>query len=118
MAVFFTRRGLAEPPSSIVEVTITGTGHSSYACVEIDGTTYTSAASGIEVVAGDVIAFTVYGYNTQNIGTVTIDGTEVYSVGSKRQGTYEWTVPEDISAVSITLAYTNGRLGTITVTTS
>lgn len=116
--VFFRRRPLV---SNKVLVTITGSGNSSYCYATINGTTYTAAATDIEVQKGDAITFGVYGRSITYKGKVTIDGTAVLSVTSMETKTYEWTVPGGVKAISITMSYTstiNRRCGTITVTTS
>lgn len=87
--------------------------------VTIDGTKYSSAAGGIEVMAGDVITFGIRGYSTKYVGEVTIDGVSVATSTDKNVTTYEWTVPEGISEIAIAFSYTSEPgYGTITVTTS
>ena len=100
-----------------IAVTISGSG-SSYASTTINGTKYSSAASGIEVLPGDVITFTVSGDGPTSPGTVKIDGNTVLSTSS-RNGKYEWAVPDGITNIAITLSY-NSRsdVGSVTVTTS
>lgn len=118
--VMFRRRTRVES-NGPVAVTITGTGDSSNCYATINGTKYTSAASGIEVVAGDVITFAVYGYSNTMKGIITIDGTQVVSVTRRKTETYDWTVPEGIETISISLSYINlgtARRGQITVTTA
>lgn len=119
MSVFFTRRG--EPHSKAALVTITGTGSATYCYVTINGTKYSSATSNLEVFAGDVITFGVYGYSSTYYGQVQIDGTQSLKVTNRTIQTYSWTVPKKISAISIALSYTSTstrRNGRITVTTS
>ncbi len=101
-----------------VAVTITGTGVDPYAYVVINGTAYTSATSGIEVHAKDVITLAVRGYTTAYAGTVTIDGAVV--VNTVEYKAYEWTVPTGIKSITIKLEYeatSYYAYGTITVAT-
>ena len=108
-----------EPPvvQGPIAVTITGAGLSDWVYVTVGGVKYTAAASGIEVMPGDVITFSV----TQGSsgGYVTIDGTKAFTVTAS--GTlqhYEWTVPDGISEISIALTAVGSWGGYITVTTS
>ena len=113
MSVFFTRRGKAAQAGPVL-VTITGTGSSTNAYTTINGNVYTSAASGVEVIQGDVISFYIKGSG----GSVTIDG-ETVATGGMFAKTYDWTVPEGIQEVVIVLTLTgSGSIGSITVTTS
>ena len=121
MAVILSRfMGKISPSSNGVEVTITGTGGEEGCYVSINGTSYTSAATGIEVMSGDVIIFGMSGSLT-NQGVVRIDGNVVLSVGNSEyitHDTYKWVVPDRIASVSIDLyaePYYGG--GSITVTT-
>ena len=120
MAVFASR--VVQVPSvgpTLVAVSITGTGSSWFSCAIINGTTYESAASGIEVLTGDVITFGVAGANSGSLlGKVTIDGVIVASSSNGDQSTYEWTVPNGITQITIALTYNSIGYGTITVTTS
>lgn len=117
--VFFRRRpkvSTAKP----VAVTITGTGNSTRCYTTINGTTYTAAANGIEVMAGDAIAF-CYWSSYFATGTLTIDGITIGTATANKAATYDWTVPNGITKISITLAYANigsNIAGNITVTTS
>lgn len=122
MAVFVTGTCLPNRP---IIVTVTGTGGSATGkgrCLAvINGMTYTYEASGIEVFPSDIITFSVYGGSgEQNAGTVTINGTKVFSVIGAKTGDYEWTVPDNITAITINLSVvaTAGTCGRITVTTS
>lgn len=117
MAVFMSRT--FEPPEFVVAVTITGTGGMGYAEVTIDGTRYTSAATGIEVEKGDVITFGIEGYSGSYPATLTIDGTQV-AKSTGTSVTYEYTVPGGISEITIALYKNTGSIqyGTITVTTT
>lgn len=106
--------------TSLVEVTITGTGDTPGCYATINQTTYTSEITGIEVMPGDVIIFGIGGILTQP-GTLEIDGDVVLSVGDSQYGTYEtyeWVVPDRITSVSIKL-FSDPYFGTgsITVTT-
>lgn len=111
-----------------VAVTIkmnTTTANGQYCYATINGTKYSTAATGIEVFAGDVITFGCRGVVTnvaQVFGYIRIDGTAV--AGSSPNGaakTYDWVVPDGITAINISLAYivnAFGQIGTVTVTTS
>ena len=118
MSVFYMKRGPAPSYITIVPVTITGTGNASYCYAMVGGAQYTAAATGIEVVAGDVITFGVYAYSSLFPGSVTVDGTKVLSATSKGTTTYEWTIPDGISAIAISLAVGQRNAGTITVNTA
>ena len=120
MSVFFTRRGKAEGLGpTLVEVSITGSGNEYFGFVNIHGTTYTSAANGIEVVTGDIIAFTVAGAGPGAAeGKVVIDGVQVVSSTNGNQASYEWEVPTGITRVDIALSYLSIGAGVITVTTA
>ena len=114
-------------PKSAAAVTITGSGiGTSYAgsveccSATIAGTKYTDATT-LAVMLGDVITFSVKGYSSSRKGTLIIDGTEVLSVTTNTTTTYSWTVPNNVSTVTIVLATggsTTQRIGTITVTTT
>ena len=120
MSVFASR--VVQVPSvgpTLVDISITGTGNESFGFVNIHGTTYTSAASGIEVLTGDVITFTVAGFGSGAAeGKVVIDGEKVVSSTNGNQASYKWEVPAGITKVDIVM--TNAALGAvvITVTTS
>lgn len=109
-----------------IPVTITGSGAATYCQVVINGQTYTSAASGIEVSAGDVITFTVYSAQKSTPGKVIINGEVVASVTGTAAGngiTHEWTVPKGCASISIQLYIAKGSLNrklytTATVTTT
>lgn len=115
MAVFFLRRSKG---AGAVAVTITGSGSSTYCYVIINGTTYTEAAEGIEVRAGDTIQYYVSKNSGAATTSVTIDGVEMW--GNESWGNPKsWTVPKGISQIAITLnvSYIVAR-GKITITTS
>lgn len=102
-------------------VTITGTGNATYCYATINGTKYSSAASNIEVMPGDVITFGVYGRSSSYYGRVTIDGAQVLNVTNQTTQTYNWTVPDGVKTISIAMSYTSSssqRNGRITVTTT
>ena len=106
---------------SVIPVTITGTGSSSYCYAIINGTTYTSATSGIEVSAGDVITFKVYSAQKSTPGKVIINGDVVASVTGTVAGngiTHEWTVPEGCASISIQLYIAKGSLSRVLYTTA
>lgn len=119
MAVVLSRFMGKILPSS-VEVTITGTGDKDDCYATINGTSYTSAATGIEVMPRDVIIFGMGG-SQMNQGVVRIDGNVVFSVGNSEyitHDTYNWVVPDRIASVSIDLYTEPGYAGgSITVTT-
>jgi hypothetical protein len=102
-----------------IPVTITGSGKASYSSAIINGKTYTSATSGIEVLPGDVITFEIWGSSTSAKGYVRVDGTQVYVTLNGDQ-TYDWTVPEGCKSIKIALFYvsTSPKYGTVTVTTT
>lgn len=115
---FFKRRPLA---NTKVIVEIIGTGDSAYCYATIGGTKYYAAASGIEVLPGDVITFAVYGASTTYYGAVTVDGTQVAKSTNKKMATYELTVPEGVDRINIAITFNSSswsRNGRITVTTS
>lgn len=112
--------------SASIPVTITGTGKSSRCSAEIDGTEYIAATSGIEVVPGDVITFTIYstGFGAGMLkvatGVAALNGVyETIDSTSKGKKTYDWTVPE-CDVIDIKLDYSaisNGiYTGSVTVT--
>lgn len=126
--VFFRRRPKVAAVRP-VSVTITGTGNSSNCYVTINGTTYSAAASGIEVLAGDVITFGVKtGSNASENAAITIDTQTVATATKNQRATYSYTVPEDVSEISITLTLSvnssaggsmqSQKAGLITVTTA
>lgn len=115
---FFKRRPLV---ITDVTVNITGTGNTTYCVVTIGNTKYSGATSGIIVLPGDVITFSVYGYSSTYYGEVTIDGNQVLKVTNRTTKTYEWTVPNGVYEITIAMTYTSTssrRNGRITVTTS
>lgn len=124
MAVIMSKKIVVPNIAGPVAVTITGTTlyvNKTYGSVTIAGTEYTSEASGIEVLAGDVISFYIKGNSLGN-GSLTIDGTKVASTsGSSTSTTYDWTVPDGITAIAVALSYKSNNYGAysvITVTTS
>ena len=103
-----------------VSVTITGTGNTTYCYAAIGGTNRYGAGT-YEVMPGDKITFGVYGRSSSYYGRVTIDGQQVLNVTNQSTQTYEWTVPDDISAISMQMTYTSSsysRNGRIVVTTT
>lgn len=103
-----------------VSVTITGTGNTTYCYAAIGGTNRYGAGT-YEVMPGDKITFGVYGRSSSYYGRVTIDGQQVLNVTNQTTQTYEWTVPDDISAISMQMSYTSSsytRNGRIVVTTT
>lgn len=111
---------IAPGTSTRAAVTLTGSGSATNCYALINGTTYSSAASGIEVKAGDVITFCVYGLSATYYGAVTINGSQVLYVTGSMTDTYNWTVPAGITDISIAFSYAAAALnrnGKITVTT-
>lgn len=105
---------------STVAVTITGTGNSSNCYATISGTKYYGEGT-YEVLPGDEIVFGVYGRSSTYYGSVEIDGSQVLLVTNMKIKTYTWTVPSDISTITISMKYTSTttrRNGRITVTTT
>lgn len=100
-----------------IPVTITGSGNATYCKVTINGVAYTAAAT-LEVLAGDTITFDVRGTGS-GVCRVTIDDVEVASATGK-SATYDWTVPDGLSAIAIELNYISfgNRRGYIYVTTA
>ena len=117
MAVFASRQ-IVMPATTIV-VTITGTGNEQYFYATINGTKQYSEGTH-EVNAGDTITFSVFGvgFRPNEIGSLTIDGTEVLRVTNSLTQTYDWIVPDGISTVEIAISVNEYGCGTITVTTA
>ena len=120
MAVFASRQ-IVLPVFPPVAVTITGFGNANYCYAEIRGTKHYFDGTH-EVNAGETITFGVYGFNYSIFGSVTIDGTQVLKVMNSSTRTYDWTVPNRISAIEIAMQYVgisgDQRCGKITVTTA
>lgn len=101
-----------------IPVTITGEGASGYCYATINGTTYISATSGIEVMPGDTVVFCVSKFSGVN-GTVTVDGNVVFTASTQGPATYNWTVPDGISSINIALYESASTYHTtVTVTTT
>ena len=120
MILFTKRSEAAKPP---IAVTITGSGSRLICYATINGTTYTSATDGIEVMPGDMIVFTVGGASSSSKGYVKIDGKEVLTVTDGSRSTYNWNVPDGITSISIDMKstpvfITTTAYGRITVTTA
>ena len=116
MNCLFLRRSY---PELKVDVTVTGTGNSTYCYATIGGTEVT-AAGAFTVSVGDTITFGVYG-SSKYSGSVKIDGTTVLTASSSATGTYDWAVPGGISSITIAMTYTSSptrRHGQIVVTTA
>lgn len=110
---------------SQIPVTITGTGSSDYCYAIINGTTYTSETSGIEVLPGDAISFRAFANvttSTANSAKITINGTVVKeSTQSSSIAEYTWTVPDGCKSVTIAFAKSGTTMRyayNITVTTT
>lgn len=113
----------ANVPALQAVVNVTGTGDATYCYVVINGTKYTSAASGLTVERGDVITLGLYAHSGYSIpATVTVDGEVVYSVEGVNAVTYDWTVPTNVSEVTIELDDSGWLsplgIGTVAITTS
>ena len=106
-------------PVTITDTTSTG---NAYRYVTINGTKYTTSATGIEVVRGDTIVCFVAGVNAA--GTVHVNKTEVFSSGVDTSGTYDWVVPTGITSIDISLTFISNNImgpviqGRIDITTS
>ena len=116
MAVFASRQIVLQTP---IAVTITGAGDEQFFYVIINGTKQYTAGTH-EVNAGDTITFSVFGvgFRPNEIGSLTIDGTEVLRVTNSLTQTYDWIVPDGISTVEIAISVNMFGCGTITVTTA
>lgn len=118
--ILFTKRSKAA--KTPIAVTITGGGYISTCFVTINGTKYTSETTGIVVMTGDTIGFTVSGTSSSK-GYVKIDGKNVLTVTDGSRSTYNWKVPDGITSISIDLYavpsfITTNPYGHITVTTA
>ena len=100
-----------------IPVTITGTGNPHDAYVTINNTQYTTANT-LTVNKGDIISFSVYGKSVDYLGIVTIDGEQMARANNGNTETYSWTVPDNITSISIHISASSNRNGTITVTTT
>ena len=94
-----------------VPVRFTGTGGDTLCYALINGVKYYDSATvvGVEVMTGDVItlaAAAVPLYGTA-VGDIMIDGVEVATIATGL-ATYEWTVPNGIS--QITINFSGGNL--------
>ena len=97
-----------------IPVTITGTGSAKYCFATINGTEYASAASGIEVMPGDTVRFTVWGEPPATY--ITINGTKVQTGSMFNATSYDWTIPDGVSSISIKLYDDGSTTAQITVT--
>lgn len=117
--ILFAKRSKAATP---IAVTITGTGRASICDVTINGTRYTKATTGIEVMPGDTIIFSIQGYRLEFLGLygyVNIDGTEVLKETTGNIATYGWNVPGDITSIAVELNLNRSYMyGQIIVTTA
>lgn len=112
---------IGNPP---IIATVSGTGNTSCAYATIGSYKYylkDDLPASVEVKVGDVITLVAAGYYGS---TIKIDGKTVASGdndGDYHAVTYNWEVPEGISAIDIVLKYSGSgtsRNGYITVTTS
>ena len=109
-------------PVLTVAVTITGSGNGT-CYVIINGTQhYSGTSSDISVMPGDIITFSVKGYNSAYPGELTIDGERFIYVTTETSSTYDWKVPYRLKSIKITMSYfttyNNKYCGEITVTTA
>lgn len=105
-----------------VQVTITGTGDSADCFVQWSNTDYYEPAY-FTVNAGDTMYFFIHGGafdDNSGIATVKINNQVVFSNPDTSTKSYAWTVPSDITKISIVLGYTisTSLADNITVTTS
>lgn len=94
-------------------VNISGTGDANYCYAQVNGTKYTRAASNITLTSNTIV-FEIYG-NGSPPGSVTIDGNTVLT-SDFGNATYSWTVPSNVTEISIVLA-DKSNYTTVTVTT-
>lgn len=110
-----------EPPAitTPVAVTITGSGDLDACYATINGTKLYSAGTH-EVNAGDTITFGIFGvgFRPNELGSLTIDGTQVLTANGSVLKTYDWIVPDGISTVEIAMSINIFGAATITVTTA
>ena len=116
----FDKPKLPELPE--VQVTITGTGDSKDCFVRWNNTDYYEQAS-FTVNAGDTMYFFIHGgayAGDSGIATVKINNQVVFSNPATSTKSYAWTVPSDITKISIVLGYTidTSLADNITVKTS
>ena len=120
MVLFTKRSEAAKPP---IAVAITGTGSAIHCYATINGTKYHSETTGIVVMPGDTIGFTVSGTSSKTKGYVNIDGKEVLTVTDGSKSTYNWNVPDGLTSISIGMFavpafISTNPYGYITVTTA
>ena len=116
----FDKPKLPEVPE--VQVSITGTGDSENCFVRWNNTDYYEPAS-FTVNAGDKMYFFIHGgeyAGDSGIATVKINNQVVFSNFATSTKSYAWTVPSDITKISIVLGYTisSSLADNITVKTS
>lgn len=110
------------PELQEVQVTITGTGDSEDCFVRWNNTDYYEPAS-FTVNARDTMEFVICGgayAGDSGTATVKINNQVVFSNPATSSKRYAWTVPSDITKISIFLGYTisTSLADNITVTTS
>lgn len=101
-----------------INITITGSGNTTYCYVEINGTKRYGAGT-YQVNIGDTLTFGVYGYSSTYEGYVMVDGSKILSSKDKSTQTLDWTVPV-CAGINMSMAYTSSttsRNGKITVET-
>lgn len=104
---------------NVINITLTGTGNTSYCYATINGTKRYGSGT-YQVHAGDTITFGVYGRSSTYQGWVKVDGTSIITVTNQTTQTKDWIVPE-CDSVTIKFSYTSTssqRRGQITVTTA
>lgn len=107
--------------SKTTSVEITGVGGRTWCYCIINGTTYTSAATDIEVQWGDIVTLYVRSDTTASMASITINDVAVWR-GYNQAKAYEWLVPNEITSAVINLSFYSSGLryhyGIITVTTT
>ena len=107
--------------TELIPVTITGTGDSNHCWLTYNGVDYTTAGT-LHVSPGGVITFNVRGNSSSSyIGYVNIDGTQVAKTSASRLTSYDWTIPDNVTSISVSLVLYHDStyiIGRITVTTT
>lgn len=116
---YYTQFSASDWVPLAASVSITGSGNSTYCYATIGGTKRYGAGT-YQVTPGSTIVFSVYGRSATYKGTVTINGETELEVTNQSTQTYTWTVPNDVTQITIAMSYTStssSRRGNITVTT-
>ena len=102
-------------------VTITGTGSSTYCWLTYNGIDHTDAGT-FQAKPGGVITFNVRGNSSSSyVGYVDIDGSRVAKTSASKLTSYEWTIPDNVTAITVNLVLYHDStyiIGRITVTTT